>query len=303
MPKKQDTSTPLQKLIAQNNELYGKRVRPKSAKPVKPPLKLERAYSAAMRKIINELAVQIKSEITPLLKEHKAEYTADGFTDDIRAIFQRLSAFLFGEKLFEDIAFNLVNDIDESATGDVTKRVNEAIGVDYSYMINREGLSEFKSLAIEENAKLIKNLSQDYLERSQTIINEGIMGGQRPGAIAKQLSEQIGVADRRAKLIARDQVSKINSDITRRRFDSIGVTHFRWVTSKDERVSGKPSGKYPNAKISCYDIARKKNPEGVGVYSLSEGATYAGETRLYPGRAHIGCRCTSSPVFDYELEK
>ncbi|MCK4520973.1 MAG: minor capsid protein, partial [Nanoarchaeota archaeon] len=40
----------------------------------------------------------------------------------------------------------------------------------------------------------------------------------------------------RVKLIARDQISKLNGDLNQQRQNDLGVRRYRWRTSRDERV-------------------------------------------------------------------
>jgi len=73
------------------------------------------------------------------------------------------------------------------------------------------------------------------------------------------------VSRRRAKLIARDQIGKLNGRINASRLTSIGIDKFIWRTSKDERVrpdhrkregkiyefSNPPNGEIPGTPINC----------------------------------------------------
>ena len=50
------------------------------------------------------------------------------------------------------------------------------------------------------------------------------------------MSERTDVSDSRAKLIARDQVAKLNGELTKERQTDLGVTGYIWRTVGDERV-------------------------------------------------------------------
>lgn len=60
--------------------------------------------------------------------------------------------------------------------------------------------------------------------------------GLRVEVLAGVLKERYGVAEKRAELIARDQVLKANGRLTRARQEAVGVTQYRWVTARDARV-------------------------------------------------------------------
>ena len=101
-----------------------------------------------------------------------------------------------------------------------------------------------------------------------------------------------------ATRIARDQMSKLYSDVTRSRNLEAGVDLFKWKNADDYRVTGNPKGLYPKGEPSCWDIAQQETEYGIGIYSTKKGATWAksGSTGLMPGKAHIQCRCVMLPV-------
>ncbi|WP_241971166.1 minor capsid protein [Actinobacillus lignieresii] len=54
--------------------------------------------------------------------------------------------------------------------------------------------------------------------------------------MAKEVKELTGVTSKRARLIARDQIGKLNARLTQLRQQQIGVKSYIWRTSLDERV-------------------------------------------------------------------
>ncbi len=101
-----------------------------------------------------------------------------------------------------------------------------------------------------------------------------------------------------ATRIARDQMGKLYSDITRSRNIDAGIDLFKWKNSDDYRVTGNPEGLYPKGEPSCWYIAQQETEYGEGIYSMKDGAHWApsGSTGLMPGKAHIQCRCVMLPV-------
>jgi SPP1 gp7 family putative phage head morphogenesis protein len=86
------------------------------------------------------------------------------------------------------------------------------------------------------------------------------------------------MSDNRAKLIARDQTAKLNSDLNRFRQDQAGVDKYVWRTSQDERVR-----------------ARHRGLEGK-VYEWGEPT--GAEDGLPPGQP-IQCRCVAQGVVEF----
>lgn len=304
--------TPLQSLIEMNEQVRS--TRRKSARPKDPTAKIEAFYNRQLRAILRKAAQQVVTEILPVIKQEKPNYVPDSgelvFKDGwaeriISKITQTLSSFTEGvlSGQAERLARSTVSMAESETTQAFLESVNGAVGVDLSNMIGQEGMEDYISSAVHQNVKLIKSIPEEYFEGVENTVLGGMRGGLAPSAISRQLQDQFGVAKRRAKFIARDQVSKLNTDITERRQTQAGIKYYRSVHSGDNRVTGKPGGKYPNAKIKCWNIAKRDIGYGPGVYRWDKGATYAGKKGLHPGRHHPGCRCTASPVFEWELPK
>lgn len=147
-----------------------------------------------------------------------------------------------------------------------------ALGVDLRAVVRQEDLGDYLRQAGLRNAGLIKGLSQNAVERVQQTVSTALINGTPAKELSKQLTEQFGIADRRAQLIAQDQMAKLNSDMNRIRHEQAGVTQYKWLTSRDERVR-----------------ARHRALEGkIYTYGEPTGA----EGGLPPGQP-IRCRCVA----------
>ncbi|WP_236232316.1 phage minor head protein [Pseudomonas juntendi] len=246
------------------------------------------------------MSQQLYAVLGPELARLKPQYTADsrvtldGWTDEILAVIRRVSS-TFTTSLFDQqarrVAAGTISRAEADNAEDFRKSVNRAVGVDFDLITKPKGMVDYLEASTAENVNLIKSIPAEYFQRVETIVLGGMKSGLAPTAIAKQIQEQTGASARRAKLIARDQVSQLNSDLTRQRQAAAGIEFYRVETANDQRVSGDPNGKYPNAKISCYGIAKQDIGYGPGVYKVSEGATWRGVANLHPGKHHPLCRC------------
>ncbi|WP_104910497.1 phage head morphogenesis protein [Pseudomonas sp. LG1D9] len=246
------------------------------------------------------MAAELVKALEPELKRLKRDYiadakpTMDGWTDDIlaaiRGVSRRFSSSLF-EAQIQRVAASTVSRAEADNAEDFRKSVNQAVGVDFQLITRTKGMQDYLEASTAENVNLIKSIPDEYFKNVETIVLGGMKNGLAPTAIAKQIQAETGVTARRAKLIARDQTSKLNSDLTRQRQAAAGIEFYKSVDAGDVRVTGNPAGKYPNAKISCWGIARQDIGYGVGVYKVADGAPWKGETGLQPGRHHVLCRC------------
>lgn len=117
---------------------------------------------------------------------------------------------------------------------------------------------------INENTALISKLSNETKQNIESILLRGAKEGLRHETIAKQILEgtklKKGVFKKvktRAKLIARDQTNKLNAQLTQLRQTEAGVSLYEWSTSVDERVRGRPGGKYASSRPTHWALEGK----------------------------------------------
>ena len=155
-------------------------------------------------------------------------------------------------------------------------------------------LHETLAAAASENVSLIKSIPDRYYGALEDKLADAYRRGLRWEEVQADLTtsfledgteSELGIARRRAGLIARDQVGKLGAAITKRRFADAGVTKYIWRTALDERVRGNPGGKYPKARPSHWD---------------REGKTYSFDDP--PAGGHPGepilCRCVAEPILE-----
>lgn len=190
------------------------------------------------------------------------------------------------------------------------KRMTESI-IGFEFKSNNQWWEDIQKAWVTENVNLIKGLSDEYI----TKLNEIVFRGIRQGLRVEEIINEIEKLDKnlfgkrkdgkmsRGELIARDQVGKLNGQISKYKSEEVGLDIYVWWTSRDERVRGKPGGKYPRAIPSHWEM------EGV-LCKWSDGSIFAyshGNRNLkelnwqertgkmpfgIPGEEYL-CRCTS----------
>ncbi len=137
-----------------------------------------------------------------------------------------------------------------------------------------------------DNVALITKMQTDSLDRIETVLRDG--WGQRAETLSGAIKDILGSSDdpksegklqRRADLIARDQVLTLHSKITRHRQKKAGINKYIWTTSNDERV--RPEHEELEGETFSWD---------------GEGDPEEG----HPGEA-VNCRCVAYPVLDDEF--
>jgi uncharacterized protein with gpF-like domain len=170
--------------------------------------------------------------------------------------------------------------------------MRNSLGVDTAFIIDQEPVRTALLLSGVEAADLIKTIPSECLGRVARAVADNFAG--RPlaqGSLTKELVHIGGITQRRAKLIARDQTSKLTGTLNQVRQESIGITEYIWRTVQDARVAGDPSGKYPDAD---------KDSKFHGDHYHRNGKRFRWDTP--PPDGHPGqpgfCRCHAQPVID-----
>jgi len=129
-----------------------------------------------------------------------------------------------------------------------------------------------------ENAALIRSLGERTLGDVEKAVANAFRTGARHETLADEIARRFEIADNHARLIARDQIGKLNAQVTRARHRELGIARFRWLSMHDERVR-------PH-----HEAMTTKNG---GVWSY-EGP---GRPSFFPGE-EVLCRCAEQPLFD-----
>ena len=144
-------------------------------------------------------------------------------------------------------------------------------------------LSQLMDIFVLENVSLIKTIPSRYFEDIEQLVMRQWRAGVRASEIEQDIQEKYEVSKRRARVIARDQTNKLNGELTEARHHDLGITEYRWRNRKDERVRGRPDGKWSKAEYSHW---------------TREGRKYRWDSP--PPDGHPGepilCRCTAEAV-------
>jgi len=262
----------------------------KIASPIRSQKGLELQYQRQLAKLGKALVLAIRKELLPYLKSNQESYVMDGVGDQLGVIFRRLNAVFTGNitaGFAQNTAAQMVQRVGATNKRRFDRTVHAATGVDLGSVVASEGLEDFIALSVNKNASLIKSLPEEYLTQVETIVNNGVASGARYSTIEKQIVGKVGTANSklagRIKTIARNEVQTINSQITLRRSEALGITKGIFRTSQDERVR------------PCHE-------ELNGVeYELKKGAwSKSCQKFIQPGITDINCRCSYSPIIEVE---
>jgi len=142
-----------------------------------------------------------------------------------------------------------------------------------------------------ENARLIKSIPQQMLNKVADSVVIAVRNRHSISTLAGSLHKAFDIGKHRAKIIARDQIAKLNGCLTRHRNLALGITQYKWLTCRDERV--RASHIVLEGKICSWaDSSTFKN--NINDISWQQRSSIGGAT-FHPG-LDIMCRCTSIAI-------
>lgn len=177
-------------------------------------------------------------------------------------------------KVSQGIAEKVTNKQAKATDEQLANQIKKMSGVDIRGVMKTGALTDAVNTAITANVSLIQSIPTQYQQRLEAIVLTGLQDGKGYKWIDDEIKALGQSTDARARLIARDQVGKLNGRFNELRQQSLGITHYFWSTSHDERVRARHRG-WDGDRIAW------DNPPPDG----------------HPGQA-IQCRCTPIPDLD-----
>jgi SPP1 gp7 family putative phage head morphogenesis protein len=171
-----------------------------------------------------------------------------------------------------------------------TKTVNSVLGIDI--FLEEPWLEPQLELFANQNAQLIQNMTANEIERVSGIIQRALQEGSSYESIADNIEKSFGITRRHAKLIARDQTTKLNGSLTKLRQQEVGITTYRWQTSGDERV--RADHRVLDGKICRWDDPTVYLNEKTGKW---EKRSKIGGTNVHTSQ-DVNCRCVPIPMIE-----
>lgn len=274
----------LRELVRRRIALRRGRALPRPPKPLstKP---LERRYFIELKELTDLLQSLSRKSLLPSIGDILAQAKAfrpdtariDDFSDEVEKIMRYIRGqFLkeYPEAKITSLAIRVAQNIETFNAQQVDRAFRRVFGSDYSRF--EPWLTQEIKAFTKGNVGLIKSIPEQYFEKVEGVVLRGAQVGRLPRDIAEDIVNQFGVTERRAALIARDQVAKFNGNLTQLRQKAVGVTKYIWSSSGDERV--RPEHQERDGKIFSWD-----DPPPGG----------------HPGE-DIACRCVALPVFEEE---
>lgn len=196
--------------------------------------RIEQRYALQLRKV----AQQVGSIIQPF---------TPGDMSQVPTIEQLLNAYADMLKGWAtQTASNMLMDValrDEQAWQTMAKELSAGLRQE----IRNAPTGRVMQQLLVEQVGLIQSIPREAAQRVHRLTLEGLEDSTRFQEIAKEIRNSTGVAESRAVLIARTEVSRASTTLTQARAESIGSEGYFWETASDGTV--RPSHKAMQGKF------------------------------------------------------
>lgn len=274
------------------------------AKPVKDPKKIEMDARRRLKGLTKPIQLELDLALQGIDYKSPKE-----IGEELERIKQYYEFQIEG--IAKGIASSWVNSVNEYNREHTMETMRKSLGIDVAAIVD-EAMKDELDVMIWESASYIKSIPDYLVGRVAKRVVDHYKGIPMPEnrTLRQQLKEEFHISDGRAKVLARDQTSKMNTAITAIRQNNLGIDMYIWKTAEDERVVGRPGGRYP--KISKLHrnhwmmqglLCKWADPT---VYSEDKGKTWKKRLQQMP-QNHPGddimCRCRAAPYIDIEALK
>ena len=252
------------------------------------PGNLESQYSRAFSRYVDDINFEYIKVMRQLLSENKDEtFVSNGriiiynsfdsrkFTGRFENIRELLDRKLLRRKIFLEMD-NVFRSIENKVVGDIAdlfKQKRFPIP-----MLGLRAASESLKQAISTNIALIENIENIQITRLENAVKSSITGATNFQSLVNEVDSQARQGKAYAEFVARDQVAKTHSKITKEKSIGAGFTGYIWRATNDERT--RPDHAAQDGKFFRWD----KPP------ILINGALDPGED--------FQCRCIAEPAFE-----
>lgn len=254
------------------------------------PANYERDYYRILRAVVRKLKQYTADNLYIVRKAlHNDDIIAETGTGLVVQNFVDIIIALLAESMAVDEAKKQVKAVlsgtDRNVKANILQAFSETCSVDI-FLNDSQLLQNIEAEWLVQQSRLVDSIVSTYTDKLQTIVSNAVQRGTAMAEVEKEIQELYGVTDKRAKFIARNEVSNLNGIITKQRQVDCGINVYQWSTSNDERV--RKSHAEMDGKYYYWNGDKLGEINGIKVYPAP---------KYHPGMDY-NCRCVAIAVLD-----
>lgn len=257
------------------------------------PIEAENKYRNYLFDLVDKIFLLIKDEIfnnSKFIESYKKYIKLDDFNNDfekaIKVIQTKISIEL--SKFLKQLV-KTANFTKKITQKNVEKSLKKIIKVPET--LNSKVIKDELRMWVSQNVRLIKTIPEKMLAQVEDLVYKAARTEVSYKQLSKELQEFFSISKKRADIIARDQINKLNGNLIRAEHLELGIKEYIWSTAKDGRV--RESHRVLDGKICSWNdnSIYKNNEEGKILKRSSIKGTIS-----YPSE-EVLCRCDARAVF------
>jgi len=270
--------------------------RRKKIRPMRYPVGIEYSYRKNLLWLSNQLKLSLKKRMVPVIPRITAEASdihaiptgvvrQDAWQDELYDVFQKVASDMVVPK---QITVRRMTKVAPQVNQYNKEEWRKLIRSQYGVNPTREDPDTYVPLMRKwafDNAKLIEDIPNKTIRQIQKLVVDALMSGKNQEDMTDDIKtimeDRTDVTDSRARLIARDQVAKLNGRFTQERQTDAGIDSYVWRTMEDERV--------------------RETHDAVDGQTFAWSAPPEETDNNHPGEDYQ-CRCYAEPVLPETLD-
>lgn len=133
-----------------------------------------------------------------------------------------------GSVHLDSLAYDYGRRVNVHQRNEFQRQARAAVGVDI--MPLDPHINSLIDGFVHESVTLVRKLQGTTLYELEVLLTRAAVDGLTGAAVAEQIEARFGIAERHARLLARDQIGKLESRLTQARCQEIGIGSYDWVS-------------------------------------------------------------------------
>ncbi|HAH8787730.1 TPA: hypothetical protein HIQ84_001884 [Escherichia coli] len=263
---------------------------------MRPPTASKRAevwYRDRLTEFIDGMVQEFIDELDRPTLTDAPDLTPLSITARLAPVMRRLASISVTE-IAARLAAGLVSRANQQNKEQTQRTYFQAFSIDLTGMLGDGAIKPEMDKALRENVDLITSIHTDFIHDIGEAVFSNVNDGGRHENLIDIIRERGNVTKSRARLIARDQTSKLNADLTEARSAALGLDIYEWGGTGDERERDSHSVlndmlcKYSDPTVYSDDGGKTwKKRSAIGAFIGKPGEDYQ-------------CRCLSLPYVSWD---